>query len=79
MHFLDREGQKIITIDELFRTKIFIRATNSFYLFTDKEKKEVWTFIDRLSNYIPIDTSAEERKKIVEQTGWCKEIKGLEV
>ena len=77
MVFIDSNGEEIITINELFRSKKFVRAKDSsYFLFLDYNtgKKEIWTFVDNLFMYIPIGTNIQKIKEIVSNSGWCKKV-----
>ena len=76
MRFIDKNGQEIITINELFSNKKFIRGTESYFLFFDyiTNEEEKWTFINDLFFRIPTYTSKEKMKEILENYGWCKKV-----
>jgi len=74
MRFIDKTGQQIVTIEELFETKKFLKAINCCFYFCDVElgKEEKWVFIDNLSEHIPIDS--QQIKEVISYCGWCKRI-----
>ena len=81
MLFIDRNGQEIITIRQLFRTKQFKCGRNSYYLFVDTKthEEEIWTFIDNLTELIPINTSLKRAREIYEACGWCQKVSNKNV
>ena len=81
MNFVNREGKKLITIRELFRTKKPLGGINGYYFFldTNTQEGEVWTFLKSLSGQFPLNTSEEEIKEIVSACGWCRQLTKKEV
>lgn len=76
MVFIDRNGQEIVTITELFETKKFISARDNYFIFFNlyTNQEEMWTFTDNLFMHIPFPMEIDRIKEICESCGWCKKV-----
>lgn len=81
MRFVDRKGQEVITVRELFRSKKFLRGINEYYLFIDHvtQEKEIWTFVECLSELIPFNIGIDNLKEILLHCGWCRKIEESDI